>query len=505
MTAEATALPVREPAATMRWLRDRPRALLAAICALHAIAPLVLVGVHFWYESDETENISQVSKHGPALIFTAPRARGIPALVYPVAELTYSTAALRIYLAILSSVLLYFAFRPWLRLRPGYAVPLAAALFTSLWTTIYYGFEAMPNEYVAIGAVAAVAHVLLSLRDPARWRHLLAAAGWLAFVALVRPTDSIYLAVPLGVAVLVHRGLAARRRAEFLGVLAGGVALGWLEWVIEAFVSYGGLLQRLHDAGAENNTGLHMSLMLELRSLAGPTLCRPCIPSQHPVVWHATVWWFAVPVVVALGVWAARRRWGTGYVVLPTAAALLLFLQYVVTIDYAAPRFLLPTYALLSIPAAEGVAWLAQARTGWWQPRLAVPVLALAGVAHLALQLVTLEHNVVPVQTTSRLQYLTVVDNLRTHGIRPPCLVDGYSSGPISFGAGCADTPPLWHPGAVQAQAAAGRRNVAVLTPHLAPRSAFYADWSHFRVHGPHLRHAWYVYVHYAGRPDTVS
>ena len=40
--------------------------------------------------------------------------------------------------------------------------PIAAALFFILWTSIFDGFEAMLNLYVAIGAVASAAYFLRS-------------------------------------------------------------------------------------------------------------------------------------------------------------------------------------------------------------------------------------------------------------------------------------------------------------------------------------------------------
>ena len=43
---------------------------------------------------------------------------------------------------------------------------------------------------------------------------------------------------------------------------------------------------------------------------------------------------------------------------LPAACGLCVAAQYLFMIDYAAPRFLLPAYALLAIPAADGLAFL---------------------------------------------------------------------------------------------------------------------------------------------------
>ena len=469
-------------------MRDRSRLALAIVCAVHAVAPLVLVGPRFWYEWDETVNISQVSQHAPPGAFTAPRARGMPLLLAPVTELTYSTVALRVYLAVLSSVLLYLAFSPWLRLRPGYVAAIAAGLFTTLWSAVYYGFEAMPNEYVAIGAVASVAHFLLAVRDR-RSRNLWWLGGWLLFVSLMRPSDAVYLALPLLVAAAVVHGPPWRRRLLLATTVAAGVGLGWVEWAAEAYASYGGFLHRLRSASAENHGGLHWSLGLQARAMAGPTLCRPC---TRQVFWPAVGWWFLLVPLVAIGMWAAREQLSS--VLLPTAAGLALLAEYVVTVDYAAPRFLLPAYALLAIPAAEGVRLLATSYAGWWRPAVAVPALCAAGLVHVGIQIGVLEAAIVPRQTAGRLQYLSVAHDLVGHGIRPPCLVVGYFAPPIAFAAGCDDEPSMNHSAALQAVAADGRTDVAVLSVRPAPASAFYASWSHHRVRGPHLKHAWIVY-----------
>ena len=52
-----------------------------------------------------------------------------------------------------------------------------------------------------------------------------------------------------------------------------------------------------------------------------------------------------------------------GSALLPAVCGLCLAAQYLFIINYAAPRFLLPAYALLAIPAADGLAFLVT-RTG---------------------------------------------------------------------------------------------------------------------------------------------
>ena len=118
--------------------------------------------------------------------------------------------------------------------------PIAAALFSTLWTSIFYGFEAMPNLYVAIGAVASVGYFLRIRHEPQRPVHLVWLTFWLAFTALMRPYDSLYLVAALLVGAATMRGVSLRRRGMVSAVLIAAVAVGWSEWIVEAFVSYGG-------------------------------------------------------------------------------------------------------------------------------------------------------------------------------------------------------------------------------------------------------------------------
>ena len=231
-------------------------------------------------------------------------------------------------------------------------------------------------------------------------------------------------------------------------VLIAAVAVGWSEWIVEAFVSYGGLARRLQAASAENTAGLHMALGLEARALAGPTLCRPC---TQPVVWPATAWWFAVPPLVALGIAAAVSRRQAALAVVPTCAGLALLAEYTVTISYAAPRFLLPVYALASIPAAQGLVWVAGFLARWWWRTLWLTAVAAMLAVQLVSQLAILDRYVVPVQRAIRLQYISVAQAVREQGLRPPCVLVGHTAAPIAFSAGCTDVPTI-----TQARAAQG-------------------------------------------------
>lgn len=130
-----------------------------------------------------------------------------------------------------------------------------------------------------------------------------------------------------------------------------GLGVGCAEWVVEAHLRYGGVLPRLRRASEiQGGLGWNPAFADQLRSLGGRTPCRPCdVPWSRPVT---GLWWLALPPLTAGGLLAAHRG-GTGKrVALATVAALFLAVPYLLMIGYAAPRFLLPAYALLAIPVA---------------------------------------------------------------------------------------------------------------------------------------------------------
>ena len=75
---------------------------------------------------------------------------------------------------------------------------------------------------------------------------------------------------------------------------------------------FGGIGARLRAAGAEQGGfGLHFALPDELRALNGPTLCRPCtVGVRYP---ELDLWWFLLPVLVALAMLAARPLAAAGW------------------------------------------------------------------------------------------------------------------------------------------------------------------------------------------------
>lgn len=317
--------------------------LVLAGCA-YAIAQLLLFDPSRPPEFDESVYLSQVMRGVPGALFAEHRARGMTVLVAPLASIGAPLVAIRLFLVAVSGALLVAAFWPWTHLV-GRVATVAAALFGGTWLALYYGSEIMPNLHVAFGAVAMVglSWRATTVRPPRAVLPLLALVT--AWTTLVRPTDATVVAVGAVVTLVLCR----ERLGGVVAALGGGLVAGWAPWVLEAFIRFGGPLQRLRTA-SDLVEGADGFLLLEhLRLTDGPLVGG----APQPVPWQGTVWWAALALLAVLGVVLARgveRRALAGALV----AAAPLLLVYAVT-GALAPRFLLPVYALLSLPAAAGV------------------------------------------------------------------------------------------------------------------------------------------------------
>lgn len=417
----------------------KPALWLAVVALVHALSPLLLLGPRYYFGIDETIYLSQVNGFAPADFFSAPRARGSTLLAAPLTMLTDSTSAIRIWLAVLSGIALYLAFRPWLRLRPGYTVPLAALLFSTIWVVVYYGDQVMPNYWVAMAAVAATGYALLFVRDGRR-SQLVAVALALALMALFRPSDALYGGFALAVSCLFLHA-TRRRRVTAVLAIAVGALVGAADWIIEAYTSYGGLLSRIHGAQAENGgSGLHFAAGAQWRTLAGPTLCRAGCHANAAFGYQW--WWLVLAGLVVAGIGYGRRHGAAGLEWVPAAVALTMAAQYVFGVSYSAPRFLTPTYALLALPAASGAIYLARSvRPG--MPRLAMQAALVTVLAlHAGIQLAVVAGKIKPSGDRSDKALLADVAVLHGDGVHGPCVVEGllgWDYQRLSYAAGCTD------------------------------------------------------------------
>ncbi|MET7473336.1 hypothetical protein ABZT17_03075 [Streptomyces sp. NPDC005648] len=425
---------------------------------------------------DETVYVSQVSGHAPAAFFSAPRARGITLLVAPITSWSSSTPLLRVCLAVLAGLGLLWALRAWRGRFPVRVIAAGGALFASLWITLFYGPQVMPNYWVAVGALATVGFALTARADRARRGPVWGMAAGAALMAWMRPTDAVWVVLPL-LALLLRD-----RRPRPLLALLGGLAAGAAEWVVEAYVRYGGLSARL-SAGSriQGGLGLHNAVIDQLRSLGGRALCRPCtgaVPSA-PVI----AWWFVLPLLALTALVLAVRARRTLRTLLPLSCAASAAVPYLFLIGYAAPRFLLPAYALLAIPVADALFRLVAVAAGRWRP-VVVTLVAVGVAGHLAVQLAVLE-TAVSRTTAEHRVWARSADDLRRLGMRPPCLLTGGDSVPIAFYAGCGSAHTGGHDADTTAAAltrTAQRVPVALLTTDPGHPPAYARGWRLHRL-----------------------
>jgi hypothetical protein len=318
--------------------------LFVVLC--YGIAQIWVADLRTFLGWDEAVYVSEVSRFTGAVGMAAHRSRGITLVVAPVTLLTDSVVVLRAYLIVFSSVALFVSFYAWVRLI-GWAAPAGAAVFATSWMTLFFGGQVSPNIYAALGCIAAVAlglRHLLGMSTRALWAYVALAAS----VAFIRPLDGLSLMVGMSLAaVLLKRSL--RQILAFSMASAVGFATGVLPWIVEAYVTFGGPLQRLDRArelvggGVTNNFTEYLNLL------------------DGPIVWTGTpdgvtVW--AVLWLGCLGVLAVVATRSLRYQPINWCLLLVscfLALPYAIGADVAAPRFMLPALATLSLVAGMGI------------------------------------------------------------------------------------------------------------------------------------------------------
>lgn len=324
---------------SVRHLLASPQTWVLLVAVLYGLAQIVLLDVGRFLAWDEAVYLSEVSPHAEAVGMGAHRSRGITFLVAPVAVLTDSMVALRVYLAVLSSAALFGAFVVWCR-SIEWSAPAAAMLFASSWLAVFYGSAVYPNLYSGLLAVAAIGLALDHTRSPTRSRMVLIVA-LVALTALVRPLDALLLAVGLGVVALV----AGRRSVLTLtGAGLAGLGVGAMPWAIEGWVRFGDPVQRLDMSRDSVGGGLHNNVGEYLRLLDGSG-------SANTV---ATVSLGAM-IVLGLAGLAVQDRVVRRGALVSLSASILFAAPYLFATEPVASRFLLPALAFLAIAAAVGL------------------------------------------------------------------------------------------------------------------------------------------------------
>lgn len=316
--------------------------LLVAVGVAYLVAQFALFSFSRPPGWDESVYLSQMMP-GRDLAFDAWRARGITLLIAPVTVLGGSVEQVRLFLMVASAIAVTISFRVWIPLI-GFAAPVAAVMFSFTWLALLNGSEVMPNLWAAILGLATTGLVARRL-DDGRVRHVVLAAAALAAMALTRPTEAAVLAGAIGLYVVVFR----RTEWRLLAWLGVGLVLGWLPWFIEMSIRFGGPVRALDEAAIEHFAAASVSHNLFIHLAAtGGKLAVDRVPLA------GVIWW---GLLVSLTIVAIAKARGAGRTaaVLAGVGTLALALEYVVFVaTFPAPRFLLPAYALASVPAAVG-------------------------------------------------------------------------------------------------------------------------------------------------------
>jgi hypothetical protein len=480
--------------------RRRPRAglslrqgqiALVLVGLMFLLVQVVIVQHPLGLSQDESNYLAKVDPRVPELYWTQPRAWGMPVLAAPVAVFSPSLTIYRLYFGCLSSAGLIAAFWPWLRvLRPAVA-PAAALFFSTIWFTAAFGSLVMPNLYLGLGAVAVTGLFVRAVHDPVWWRLALTAAA-AGFVALVRPTDSVLVMAPLFATAIVVTRL---RRLKVLAAVVIGELMGWLPWVIEGYVRFGGSVERLRAAETSGPGGLNLrssNLLIFPRLLDGTPqyCCSGGTPADAgPVPLALTIWLVGVLVLAVLGVvWSVSER-RIPEMMLVCLPAGLLGAFYLLLPGFTTLRFLLPAFALLSLPVAFA---LVHAMRRWRRTAAVIIVAALVG--HVAPMLFLAERHLdarwrwgsAQVRAAAALQ--PFVNERR-------CLVIANPPAPLAFYLGCdAQTSGTSRrqPGRV-AQARAEGVFVLALLSAPPPPGSYMASWQQVPV--PGLARRFQVYI----------
>jgi len=432
---------------------------LAAAALAFTLVVLLFTPLRMTLSLDETVYASQISQHVPLMPWGPHRARGLPLLVAPVTLLTSSALVLRVYLTILAGSGMFLALLAWRGLKPAWVLALAALAFGGLGMVQSQASQLFPNYWIALGGLAAVGLFFQgwTRSDPPRRIFVLLAVAT-GFSTLMRPPDGVALTAPLLLAAIVSllRRSRARRSAALLLALLAGLAVSCGEWLIEAYLYFNGPAARL--AGTSKAVGgTRFNPLQSLRVIDGGAT-EQVTGWSHP---RLLLWWLIFALLALLGIWVTRRARGWVFAVMPAACALSIYALYTLPIRDNA-RYLLPAWALLALPAADGIAWLAGRPTG--RVRIATAALAVAFVAaELGTQHAVLITQSTQLQTAARADVNTV-NSLRHLGIYQHCMITSVPhpygaspTGPAAYYLGCSYTRYLKNPHS------AGNRRLIVL------------------------------------------
>jgi hypothetical protein len=378
--------------------------------------------------TDEITYIARTSVRVSGVMLPPVHGQGPGLLAAPVTLVTGSLLAIRVWMALLSAVGLFLAMLCWRGLRPTWVLALAGLLFASLAITEDSGVQIYPDWWGALGVLALTGLVLHAVSGTMRGRLALPLIAVASLVIVVmRPQNLVFIMGPAILAVIVVPGW---RQPRILAAMAAGAALGFMEWIIGAYVWYGGLASRLHEASQEPPAfRLYFSLGTQVKVLSGPWYCVPPTGCQGWVMPGESAWWVVFVGVSVLGLVVCWRTTARASAVLAAVTAVWVIALYVFLVPFGAPRYILPSLALMSVLAADAVGWLVT-KSRWRRASVAFAcVFLLSGIISqrfVVQQLAAAERAGRP--------FIAKADRLRDVGVRPPCAIGSTA---VAYYLGC--------------------------------------------------------------------
>jgi hypothetical protein len=384
--------------------------------------------LHMPLGADEITYIARTSVHQSGVMLPPVHGQGAGLLAAPVTLLTTALVDVRLWMALLSAAGLFLSLLCWRGLRPGWVLALAGLILASMAITQNSGVQIYPDWWSALGLLALTGLFLQAMRGLARQGLILTLIGFASFVIVVmRPQNIIFVMGPTIAAALVVRDW---RKPKVLAAMAAGIVLGLVEWVIGAYLWFGGLTNRIHLAGQEPpSLGLHFSFFRQVKVLSGPWYCQVSIQCKNWNMPGETAWWIALLGFAILGVYVVRHRAERRSSLLAAFSGLWVLVFYSFLVPFGAPRYILPTWALFSILAADAIAWLCT-KSRWRTVGIVASCLfVLTGVVTQRIVL----NREVAAQTASR-PYAKYGHDIVRLGIRPPCVMN---SAFVGYYVGC--------------------------------------------------------------------
>ena len=324
------------------------RGLLLTVAAGYLAVQLALFSIDRAPRWDEAVYLSQVTPGLDAQFFAPFRARGLPLLIAPITWLGGSITAVRIVLAVVASLALAGSFWVWIPVV-GIAGPLAAMLFGFSWMGLLNGSEIFPNFLAATLGLGVAGYAYRQLIDGGRWPVVISAT-LMAVLALFRPTEATAVFAAVGIYVVIFHRSAWR----VLLPIGLGLALGWLPWVVEMSIRFGGPLNALDEAGSA--PFVLSAVAANFRQYLAYTDGRIFSSQAEQIPLAGVFWWSWLGVMAFVGITYTRKETGRPAAQLCSVGAVVLATLYVIVLqDRAlAPRYLLPAMVFVSVPAAVG-------------------------------------------------------------------------------------------------------------------------------------------------------